>query len=160
MKQEQKITTGIDPAIDENFNPVIMLKMRNGSVRYMVAKDHAEDFAKYMSDMDRISKFFDARIEQEGSQISLEDAVEQRATVYFHLGEDAAIKGKTLDGEVGHVYRAILFKNFYDKTTYYEYPYALSNGKWGMVGCPIINFDKLNLYTTAANAIIELLQSK
>ena len=112
-----------------------------------------------MSDMDRISKFFDARIEQEGSQISLEDAVEQRATVYFHLGKDAAIKGKTLDGEVGHVYRAILYEDWH-QIGFYEYPYVLSNGKWGMVGRPIINFDKLTLYTTAANAIIELLQSK
>jgi hypothetical protein len=155
MSEETKIIVGSD-AVDDGFKPVVMLKLRSGAVRYLVLKEYADDFAR---DVERASKLFDTRVDQEGSQISIEEAAVKRATVYFYLGKDAAIEGKTIEGEIGHVYRAVFHRNHRYEIEFYEYPYAFSNGKWGMVGRPLIDLSKIRLYTTAANAIIELLHS-
>ena len=158
MKDKNELAAGIDP-IDDKFKPVVMLKLRSGAVRYMVSDEHADAFAKGMADMECASKFFDVRLQQEGSPISLEDAAITESTVYFYLGKEAVIKGKTLKGEIGRVYRAIFYKDPTHGIWYKEYPYAFSNGRFGMVGRPIIDLSKVRLYSTAANAIIELLQA-
>jgi len=152
---QESFTAGTDPASDGP--PVVMLRMRNGAIRYMVREDKADEFKKQM---EWLAGFYsDVRVCEEGLPISLESAAYSRATVYFYLGSGAAIEGETLDGEIGHVYRAV-FRFTGLEVEFEEYPYALIKGEWSMVGRPIFHFDKVNLYTTAGNPILELLHSK
>jgi hypothetical protein len=83
-------------------------------------------------------------------EISLEQAAKERCEVYFYLGEDNAVDA-TLDTQVGYYYSTVIYLDdsvsrkppFY---WHYQYPYALVNGKWHMVGTVDLDFGKTRFF--------------
>lgn len=90
-------------------------------------------------------------------KIMAADVADGKTVVYFPLGElSPAITEKTEPGEIGFVYRAVFSLGQDGGVKFYEYPYGLANGSFGMVGRPSIDLSKLRVYMTQEAAELNL----
>jgi len=85
------------------------------------------------------------------------DVADGKTEVYFPLGTHSpAITENTEPGAIGFVYKAVFSTGRDNEVKFYQYPYGLVNGSFGMVGRMQIDLSKLRVYLTQEAAELNL----